>query len=326
MTKQKSNLKILSEEMNRSFLTEREFLMRCLECNRELPASAFFTEKTYPAADYNRFYRLKYICKSCFSAKYGICKRCRCAFIKANSHGTDLCERCYSDMSFCADCHKELEKYQIRKRHGVIRCAECDSKAFVQQGGVQSGTVITEAEDVIVFTSKRPCPSHPSCVECVTAYAVGIEDAQKHPINIFYCSQCKLYYINNSQYLGFAKKYGLPVLKMNFKNHETYGHMDFSEWNTQSTLNFLGYNVNAGDNLSDTERRRVLVDCIEAQIMSKAKVCSFLESMLSLHEYQDNYYEACEKWESDLKFIRNYKIDKQRIINARFVLNKYSKR
>lgn len=167
-------------------------------------------------------------------------------------------------------------------------------------------------ESIWVYKAKTPCPSHSSEVETVTAYVLSVQDGLYHPINVVYCKRCKKYHINATSFNIYSKKYGMPLIKLASSSGDGYG--ECATWREESVLHFLGYNVNGMDNLSDVERHKILSQAMDAGHMQKAKVISFLETMIRLNEGQPKKASAVVKWKKDLKYVLDYKVEKQRKI------------
>ena len=161
-----------------------------------------------------------------------------------------------------------------------------------------------------------PCSTHPKAIESVTAYVPVSGDALLKEINIYHCPECKKYYINAEQYIGFAKKYGLPNVRLRLKATEHIS--DFSNLREESILHFIGYNVSENDNLSEDERRKKLLHALNTHAMTKAEIISFLEYLIHRSEGNIRFYNACAKWKRDAEFIRNYALDKQKKIITSF--------
>ena len=174
---------------------------------------------------------------------------------------------------------------------------------------------------VWIYKSKTPCPQHPHAVESITAYVPSIRHSEAKPININYCSICNKYYINSTQFNAYAKQYGMPLIRL--QTCSSGDPNDFTTWNDESILHFVGYNVGSTDSISDSRRQEILREAIEANIISKAQAIHFIENMINMHEYQSTMANAVYKWEKDLKYLQNYKIHTQKQVLAKFKLNNY---
>lgn len=175
--------------------------------------------------------------------------------------------------------------------------------------------------DIWIYKLKVPCPKHPEMVENVTAYVRTDQGTNISPINVFYCYACNKYYINAEQYQSFAKKYGLPMIRLRAQDSST-NDLGFENWEKESLLHILGYNVRTSDNLSSIARQRILIHALETNMLSKSQIISFLERILHLNRHKPNLANACQKWQDDLGFIRNYNLDHQQTVNGRFIMKK----
>ena len=183
---------------------------------------------------------------------------------------------------------------------------------------------VDEPEDdtveIWVYANKVPCAEHPRDIESVTAYVTSMVSGIEHPININYCRCCNKYYINSNQYNAYANKYGIPLITLRFPTCAEQGN-DYSTWREESVLHFLGYNVNATENLSADERRNILVGAIETGIMKKAQIVSFLESLVYRNKKRKKMEMAISKWNTDIEYIRTYQINQQRKIKGKFYID-----
>lgn len=171
-----------------------------------------------------------------------------------------------------------------------------------------------------IYNLKMPCYEHKKSIATVTAY-VPVRD--KHivkPITVYYCPVCKKYYINSEQYQSFAKRYGLPFIRLALKRSEG-NRRDYNEWNDESVLHSMGYNVSEKDGLNSAERQDVLKHAIDTGSMTKAEVLSFIESLIYNNENNYRFENACSKWREDLKAIREYNNNTQRTVDAAFNTN-----
>lgn len=164
---------------------------------------------------------------------------------------------------------------------------------------------------------KQVCPAHPKSVECVTAYVSVSQSGSRYPINVFYCPVCKKYYINQDQYQTFCKRFGLPdiMLRIDAQHSEM---PDYGNWQEESLLHFMGYNVSSSDSLSDEERHRILCHAIKTGSMTKAEVISFLDFLVHQFRNRSSFQSSCALWRLDRDFISSYRAEDQEKIVGRF--------
>ena len=162
---------------------------------------------------------------------------------------------------------------------------------------------------VWIYSAKLPCPSHTDAVDGVTVFVPSVRGMGVNPLSVNYCNVCKKYYINSTSFNLYAKRYGMPYVRLKASVSEG---QDFALWNEESILHFIGYNVGKTENLSEHERRGKLMYVIDAGILKKPQVTRFLEGLICRCEGRRGMEDAVQKWTDDLKFVLEYNIEHQR--------------
>lgn len=121
------------------------------------------------------------------------------------------------------------------------------------------------------------------------------------------CKQCKRVFISDNTYERYRKKYGSLLCNIKFVSDGIYSKK--SNRNTKSILNICGYNVGMKSNLSDTQRQAIIKECIDENILSQSEIVSFLEYLIDFNGSKWENRFAVEKWERDLEFTLEYKMD-----------------
>lgn len=195
-----------------------------------------------------------------------------------------------------------------------------DTFLLRQYLGITDGISDSGADEVIwIYRAKLPCADHQ--VESVTAYVPSMNDGQFYPINVTYCKKCNKYYINSVSFNQYSGKYGMPDIKLAVSD-STGKFNDYSTWNEESILHFIGYNVSGTDNLSDTDRQKILSQAIESGMVRKADVISFIETLIRRSERQNRMKYALLKWKKDLQYVLEYQIKNQRKVYGKICLHK----
>lgn len=133
-------------------------------------------------------------------------------------------------------------------------------------------------------------------------------------IHATYDSEEYMSFIDISIFWDFISKYGNPGIKIYPpKSNWLYSHF----LNEESLLHVFGYSVNQKDNLSDSKRCAILADVIDLELMQPQAIVRFLGGCANRAGGQ-HYYEACAKYEHDIEFVKNYKVNPQR-----FLISKY---
>ena len=123
-----------------------------------------------------------------------------------------------------------------------------------------------------------------------------------------YCQQCQKFFILESDYAQIATR-GEPLCTVldekryceNYKNERYFS--EISAWPEKSILGKCGYSVSQTTGLSTLERRKILANVIDREILSKIEIRSHLKKQIALHE---RHPIAVDKWESDDDFVAAY--------------------
>lgn len=120
------------------------------------------------------------------------------------------------------------------------------------------------------------------------------------------------YYTDASYYRDFIYTYGKPDVQLKFENRKSSFEIA-SEWNEESILKEYGYSVSQQDGLTLGERRELLGEIVDLEILPVERVVSLLDFFIRMHP-RDEYTAARYKWENDKKFIQNYRVNPLRFI------------
>lgn len=143
----------------------------------------------------------------------------------------------------------------------------------------------------------------------VLEIGIGIKDEN---INGWYCNDCNIFYIDNVDYNKLRHK---GILMCKNMVEDQYLKMKKNTnlnafYSQESILHEYGYNVSEQDNLTDDERERILAMLVDMKVVSRESIKYFLNNLIFRFGRQNKDYSgAIEKWERDINFICNYKID-----------------
>lgn len=135
-------------------------------------------------------------------------------------------------------------------------------------------------------------------------------------INATYDNQNGKSYIDYKRFREFAYQFGIPDMKVNklfFNNGEDNG--DWTDLNPESILRQFGYCVDRETNLTRHERRQVLYDLVDLEILTISQIVRYLDFFISTHR-NDKFQDARNKWESDKQKISDYKFNRERFLIA----------
>ena len=177
-----------------------------------------------------------------------------------------------------------------------------------------------KTETIWIYKGKTPCNIHKGDAVQLRAEVTSVRDGKEYPINVFYCPKCKKFYINVESFNAYAKRYGIPMVNLEYSYSGV--NSGFGNFKEESLLHFLGYNVNASENLTQTQRRKILSEAIDAKIVTKQGIIRFLERLIARNKNRENFTDAVYKWRTDLVFVSNYKIlDQKEVIGVFKIYN-----
>lgn len=129
-------------------------------------------------------------------------------------------------------------------------------------------------------------------------------------INTNYCPQCRKYFIGYDEYMRYRQIYG--VLLGNIKVTNGSFVQSEAELADESILHMCGYSVNQTDNLSSAERHSILQYLIDSKVSNKPEIIEYLNFFIRRNGKRQNMEEAVRRWNEDLRWVREYQLDRQR--------------
>ena len=131
-------------------------------------------------------------------------------------------------------------------------------------------------------------------------------------LNVNYCENCKRFSINHMDFDSYCKKYGIMLGNFSFKYMNFDKNQDKKyRLAKESILHFCGYNVNKQKDLTENERHLILMNIMDHGIMKKPEIMEYLHFYINNIGNRSNMELAVSKWEDDLYFVNNYKLDRQ---------------
>ena len=132
-------------------------------------------------------------------------------------------------------------------------------------------------------------------------------------VHASHCKQCDITFIRKEEYLRLKNKY--PFLVANFceLSNDGYTPAKSSGLAAESPLMLCGYNVKS-DSPNKLYRQMILANIIYNGILSKTEVIQYLEHFINFNGRSSKAFFATDKWENDLRFIRNLDIESHPIV------------
>ena len=154
-----------------------------------------------------------------------------------------------------------------------------------------------------------PCQSNHHSTISVTAVLLGKRD-KNIELTVNYCNSCQMLFINEESFQSYKKKYGVIIGNIEFKNMEKH-FQNRDSFALESPLMLCGYNVRQQGGLSKEERQYVISRILDRGIMTKSDVIKYLSFFIKRNGKKENNSIAAKKWQEDLNFTLNYKIELQ---------------
>lgn len=118
-----------------------------------------------------------------------------------------------------------------------------------------------------------------------------------------------------SEYRQFAAQYGKPDLEIEFGDTEVNPGSGLTNPGIQTALNIYGYKVTQADCLPDTYRQELLGEILDLRILTQEEFSRFFVWLILFSG--SHYPKAKEKWQQDIEFVKNYRLNPKRFLNAR---------
>lgn len=152
----------------------------------------------------------------------------------------------------------------------------------------------------------------PYYMESKTALVKTV-DGEPAIITVYQCKICFKYYLDFTSFKSYQKKYGRldfkPIFDSKIPREEI---VEFLHFNNDSFLSRHGYNVREDTPIS--ERHRILSEILDTGEASKNEIVSYLNWFILMGS--SRIPDACERWEEDIDFVNNYRIEDQEVVEG----------
>lgn len=122
-------------------------------------------------------------------------------------------------------------------------------------------------------------------------------------------------YTDISIFRSHLHKYRSPDLPLDFYTKRSSHRFSYDDMASESILMGYNYSVSQANNLSTYERREILAEIVDLKILTVSRIVRFLDFLCRCRP-GEKYYLARSKWESDMNFIQNYKVNPNRFLFA----------
>ncbi len=175
---------------------------------------------------------------------------------------------------------------------------------------------------VRIFRHKNIAFYQSNDFEMITAMIPCANGGTLVPVTVYYRKSTNQYFINETTYDSIRNRYGLPYLKLKSAPSSGNSADRFSAYREHSELNLFGYSVSESSGLSVRSREELLGQLIDNGLLRKSDIVNHLEWLIRSRKNYTNMDHAIREWEHDLRFVNEYKMDKQRSILAQIKIKK----
>jgi hypothetical protein len=182
-------------------------------------------------------------------------------------------------------------------------------KSLLKNGKAPTDEWKANQNTLYVFRGGIPCQNNHHNYHTVTAVLLGKRD-KNIELTVNYCNNCRMLFIDEQSYQAYRKKYGVIIGNIKFKNMEKHFPKEDS-LALESPLMLCGYNVRQQGGLTKEERRYVISRILDRGIMTKSVVIKYLSFFIKRNGKKENNSVAAKKWQEDLKFTLDYKMELQ---------------
>lgn len=159
---------------------------------------------------------------------------------------------------------------------------------------------VYEAHDLYIFKQKGIFSGTYELVDVIMFFP---EKGQSLKVTVYYQPSTSRFFMNEASYLPLEKAHGRPNVIIHYPQASSEQPMPGGNFQEQSKLRKLGYNVQQTEGMTEEERQRLLESIIRSGKMTDAEVANHLEMLISLNLGKPNMADACSYWSSDLRFV-----------------------
>lgn len=200
----------------------------------------------------------------------------------------------------------------FEKNYSVIRCIYPDAN----KRSLSEKIVLTELKiqpNGGYYTSARGRNN----LEVVDTLLYSLCTNRYEIIRATYNKTLSYSFVDIQLFRNYVIDYGRPELSPVFSFKQVKSTESFDNLKTESILRMYGYNVSQDNGLSSGKRQTLLAEIVDLEILPINKIVSFLNFFIKTHT-DDKYYYARNKWESDMQFIQNYRVNPERFLIGKF--------
>lgn len=206
--------------------------------------------------------------------------------------------------------NKKIEK-QKKKTNTIVMTPKVTEIEKVTNNYIRKEDHVIGAKDFVIKSNIFRCKGEKHKLEDITAIISVVDkngNVQEKKVSAGFCSSCGVYFIIESVYEEL-KRIGVPLCRISdtktFFSSNDYNYMHLA---SESVLRQFGYNVSNNNELTEKARHKILAVIIDKNILTKNEIIAYLDFFINQRKYNDKFYMAIAKWETDRNFVSNYKL------------------
>lgn len=172
--------------------------------------------------------------------------------------------------------------------------------------------IVLKAGDFLTRHNIQSCISKSHSMEDITA-RIRIADPTgkelEYDIPAVRCDTCGKLYLLESEYQKI-RSLGVPlcsIVENEYWRKGTQNDHAWSESDAKGSIMYIhGYNVNAQEGLTPSQRHKILESLIQDDVLTKAAICSHLDILIQRSSNQPILANARQKWIQDRNYIEHY--------------------
>lgn len=167
---------------------------------------------------------------------------------------------------------------------------------------------ILDFKNVVVKTVFKRCQNHGHDLSILKGIVFILDRKTKEVITktvpIMFCEKCNIYYLHKIDYDSLMLSGRILCRIVDGEHVDSISSISFEKLSKESLYKICGYNVNANEDITDTERQSILQFMIQRNIVTMQEAINFLSWLVQIHKNKD--YLAVSKWKKDINFLKGF--------------------
>ena len=133
-------------------------------------------------------------------------------------------------------------------------------------------------------------------------------------INVMYCRGCGQYFVSLAVLEQYKNIYGGLLMECKTSSDIDADRLNWFHFAPDTILSRCGYTVKSG--VTEQYRQRVLAFILDSGKASKHEIIEKINSFIKIRESQPRFYDACQRWQEDIQFVSNYRLNQQKFVSG----------